>query len=296
MAYVMSDNPYNSKWTGSQIDEAMNIVQQNYDSLVKMPTFHETLNKHSEQLRQLLDEAIPSLNDILFDKNGNPKFIPITGGTVTGDRPQIASTISNVTPSMSESLALLHFPNVSGYVPAISYNLKNTSMSFGAFDIPEPSMGCYYGNELLAYVTYEGCLMGACWNDFAEFRKSDEQEPGRVICENGDGTLSRSWKRLQPGACVISDTYGFAIGETDECKTPVAVAGRVLAYPYEDWWCFEPGQPVCAGPNGTVSMMSRREARKYPDRIIGTVSELPTYEKWGKHDTLVNGRIWIKVK
>jgi hypothetical protein len=43
-------------------------------------------------------------------------------------------------------------------------------------------------------------------------------------------------------------------------------------------------------------MMSRREVRKYPDRIIGTVSELPTYEKWGKHDTVVNGRIWIKVK
>ena len=42
-------------------------------------------------------------------------------------------------------------------------------------------------------------------------------------------------------------------------------------------------------------MMSRREARKYPDRIIGTVSELPTYEKWGDN-TQVNGRIWIKVK
>ena len=43
-------------------------------------------------------------------------------------------------------------------------------------------------------------------------------------------------------------------------------------------------------------MMSRREARKYPDRIIGTVSELPTYEYWGKNKIPVNGRIWIKVK
>jgi hypothetical protein len=40
---------------------------------------------------------------------------------------------------------------------------------------------------------------------------------------------------------IISDTYGFAIGETEKCKTPVAVAGRVLAHTYEDWWTFEPG-------------------------------------------------------
>jgi hypothetical protein len=43
-------------------------------------------------------------------------------------------------------------------------------------------------------------------------------------------------------------------------------------------------------------MMSRREARKYPERIVGIVSELPTYEKWGNHNVEVNGRIWIKVK
>jgi hypothetical protein len=74
------------------------------------------------------------------------------------------------------------------------------------------------------------------------------------------------------------------------------VTGRVLAYPYEDWWTFEPGEAVCAGPNGTVSKMTRREIKKYPERIIGTVSELPTYEKWGKKKIPVNGRIWIRIK
>jgi hypothetical protein len=74
------------------------------------------------------------------------------------------------------------------------------------------------------------------------------------------------------------------------------VAGRVLAYTFEDWWTFEPGEPVCAGPNGTVSKMSRKEVRKYPDRIIGTVSELPTYEYWGNNHIKVNNRIWIKLK
>lgn len=148
----------------------------------------------------------------------------------------------------------------------------------------------------LASITTKGQVFGAVWNDFAEFRRSNEKEPGRIICENGDGSLSRSVKRLQPGAVIISDTYGFAIGQTEQCQTPVAVAGRVLAYPYEDWWTFEPGEPVCAGPDGTVSKMSRREVRKYPDRIIGTVSELPTYEYWGQDNIKVNGRIWIHIK
>lgn len=165
----------------------------------------------------------------------------------------------------------------------------------------QPGGAIYFGRSIsdgkhVAQITSSGKIFGAVWNDFAEYRKSDEQEPGRVICECGDGSLALSQKRLQAGANIISDTFGFAIGETEECQTPVAVAGRVLAYPYEDWWTFEPGEPVCTGPNGTISKMTRREVRKYPDRIIGTVSELPTYENWGQNQIKVNGRIWIKVK
>lgn len=134
--------------------------------------------------------------------------------------------------------------------------------------------------------------MGAAWNDFAEFRSSKVHEPGRVICENGDGTLSLAQERLQPGAEIISDTFGFAIGETEYCKTPVAIAGRVLAYPYEQ---VSVGDPVCAGPDGTVSVMTREEVKEYPDRMIGIVSEIPTYKYW--NDTVeVNGRIWIRIK
>jgi len=51
------------------------------------------------------------------------------------------------------------------------------------------------GDEILASVTSYG-VFGAVWNDFAEYRESDEKEAGRVICENGDGSLSRSYKRL----------------------------------------------------------------------------------------------------
>ena len=123
---------------------------------------------------------------------------------------------------------------------------------------------------------------GAVWNDYAEFRQSDELEPGRCIVENGDGSLSRSTERLQRGCEIVSDTYGFAIGETEECKCPTACAGRVLAYPYEAREEFRKyiGYCVCSGPNGTVSIMTEEEEMKYPGRIIGTISEVPEYNKW----------------
>lgn len=139
-------------------------------------------------------------------------------------------------------------------------------------------------------------MYGACWNDYAEYRISDCQEPGRVICENGDDTLSLAIERLQPAGNVISDTFGFAIGETEMAKTPIAVSGRVLVYPYEDRYSYNPGDAVCAAPGGTVSKMTREEIITYPERIIGTVSAIPEYETWGEGNISVNGRIWIKVK
>lgn len=140
-----------------------------------------------------------------------------------------------------------------------------------------------------------GVLYGAAWNDYAEYRISNETEAGRVICENGDDTLSLAIERLQPGAAIISDTFGFVIGETEKAKTPIAVSGRVLAYPFEDRESFAPGDAVCAGPGGTVSKMTREEIKEYPERIIGTVSAIPNYEIWG-NNVHVNGRIWIKVR
>lgn len=141
-------------------------------------------------------------------------------------------------------------------------------------------------------------VYGAVWNDYAEYRQSDITEPGRVVIENGDGTLSLSTKRLQRGAEIISDTFGFAIGETDECKTPIAATGRVLAYTYEpiEEYKSKIGWPVCSGPNGTVSIMSEEEEEKYPSRIIGTISEIPTYEEWGTGKVKVDGRVWIRIK
>ena len=108
--------------------------------------------------------------------------------------------------------------------------------------------------------------------------------------------MTLSSKRLQPGANIVSDTFGFSIGETYLAQTPIAVCGRVLAYPLEDKQIYEPGDAVCSGPNGTISKMTREEIKEWPDRIVGYVSEIPNYEVWGSDQVKVNGRIWIKIK
>lgn len=140
-------------------------------------------------------------------------------------------------------------------------------------------------------------VYGAVWNDYAEFRKTNEKvKPGQVVVDNDDGSLNITYARLLPGAQVVSDTFGFAIGETEKTKTPLAVSGRVLVYTYQDRNKYHAGQAVCSAPNGTVDIMTRREIETYPDAIVGIVSEIPDYEEWGQDNVKVNGRIWIKVK
>ena len=145
-------------------------------------------------------------------------------------------------------------------------------------------------------------LYGAVWNDYAEFRETKKEiEPGRCIVETGQGDLILSTKRMQEGCEIVSDTFGFAIGQSKKCNTPTAASGRVLAFPYENKELFKPGKPVCSGPNGTVSIMTEEEAKEYPWCIIGTVSEIPNYTEWqcGDEHTKplkVNGRIWIRIR
>lgn len=142
-------------------------------------------------------------------------------------------------------------------------------------------------------------VYGAVYNDYAEYRQTREEiEPGRCIIENGDGTLSLSTQRLMRGCEIVSDTFGFAIGKTEKCQTPIATSGRVLAYCLEgqEYAKNYTGWPVCSGPNGTVSIMTEEEEEKYPSRIIGTISEVPTYDTWGSNNVKINGRIWIRVR
>ncbi len=139
-------------------------------------------------------------------------------------------------------------------------------------------------------------VRGAVFNDYAEYRESLIKEPGRCVVETGYGDLELSTKRLQLGGNIVSDTFGFSIGETNKAQTPIAVCGRVLAYPYEDKYKFTAGAAVCSGPNGTISLMTREEIKEWPDAIIGYVSEIPEYKEWGTDKIQINNRIWIKLK
>jgi len=211
---------------------------------------------------------------------------------------------------LGRSNALLKITSYLGYNAIYSMKTTNGDWSCGVYS----SNTLYWSyvtdtnfnagtNETTAQMrlTADGYLYAtrvynAVWNDYAECRSADTEEPGRVVIEGKFGIMTKSTKRLQAGGSIISDTYGTSMGETDNCKTPVAVAGRVLAYPYEDRYSYPLGAAVCTGPNGTVSLMTREEIREYPERILGTVSEIPEYEVWGSGNVKVNGRIWIKVK
>jgi hypothetical protein len=142
------------------------------------------------------------------------------------------------------------------------------------------------------------------WNDYAECRSTAIKEPGRVVYETKEKIMQLANERLMPGCRIISDTFGFLIGTKENCDTPIAVSGRVLVYPYQDRENYTLGAAVCSAPNGTVDIMTREEIMMYPERIIGTVSEIPDYETWEGGGVLTNdgqpipvkGRIWIYVR
>jgi hypothetical protein len=149
---------------------------------------------------------------------------------------------------------------------------------------------------------YASKVYNAVWNDYAECRNVALNEAGYCVKETVYGQMVKTTQRLEAGCKITSDTYGACMGETEYAKTPIAVAGRVLAYPYRNRNEYELGAAVCSAPNGTVDIMTREEIIQYPERIVGTVSEIPNYEIWNggtKEDTKpikVNGRIWIYVK
>lgn len=193
--------------------------------------------------------------------------------------------------------ALLGSGNIKGIVTLTTTGGNIVSLT-GKYDST-------HGHHIQTSVLVGTQIWGAVWNDYAEFRETKSPiEPGRCIIETGNGDLVLSTERLQNGAEIVSDTYGFAIGQTEKCNTPIASNGRVLAYLYEDTAIAKCniGQPVCSGPNGTVSIMTNKEARDYPWKIIGTISEIPNYDKWqigeleNNQFIEVNNRIWIRIR
>ena len=247
-------------------------------------------------------------------------YLPLSGGTMSGNIIFPSGSVSLIQKQNSSSNYTAMCKWLQGGVSEATYDPQighhNTGETNGAIVLlpystaAEPwggSVGLYVGSTSLKFngkqVWKAGdAVTGAVWNDYAECREADTIDPGYVLVEVGDDSLTKSTERLSSFAGVSSDTWGFSQGETDKAKTPIAVAGRVLVYPYQDRNNYKPGDCVCAAPGGTVDIMTREEVIQWPDRIVGTVSSVPSYEKWGGGETAdrgpvdVNGRIWIKVR
>lgn len=158
-------------------------------------------------------------------------------------------------------------------------------------DVDHGSIKRFNMGDVGIYISDSGVMHGAAWNDYAETRQIEKNvEPGDVVCESGNGKLELSSCKLQACSYVVSDTYGVVIGEDKDI--PVAIAGRVLVKIENKQ--VSVGDCVCAGKNGKAVVMTRREIKKFPDRILGVVTEIPSYEFW--NGIKVNNRVWIKIR
>lgn len=211
--------------------------------------------------------------------NGWKQVFTTSGGTITG----------NLTVSKTGARTI-----ATNGTNSVWFGINEGGTNWGIYDATNAKyvIACNGTKVHSGYPIY-----GAVWNDYAEFRNQTEKvEPGYCATCGKDGKLRKANKRLQYCEGIVSDTFGFSIGSTDKCKTPLAVSGRVLAYYAGDIEDYDIGDAVCANYDGKITKMTREEIREYPERILGTVSEIPTYETWGDGKVSTKNRIWIKVK
>lgn len=233
---------------------------------------------------------------------------------VDGSFTQYTNSVTSMTWIYGRSTAAVIVPTYNEYHAGLSMKTSDGSWEIGVYQhnnlwftyVPDTQYTSGQNTGVFqTHMSADGKVWGAVYNDYAEMRNVPEAQiensslkPGTCVCEVGDGTMVATTERLQRGCKIISDTFGFNIGETEDCKTPIAVSGRALVYLDQDREIARDyiGWPVCSGPNGTVSIMTEEEEEKYPSRIVGTISEIPNYERWGSSDVEVNGRIWIYVR
>ena len=225
--------------------------------------------------------------------NHSHSYLPLSGGTLTG----VVNSSSTINLYGSNA----YFSLATGASATRCYFQTYNPVNAGVDDANlKAGFGFGWANSLT--IDKSGNVVaktvaGAIWNDYAEYRTQEEEvKPGYCVVSNDKGQVSKTTEKLQMCDGIVSDTFGFSIGETDAAKTPLAVAGRVLAYCAGNREDYRAGDIVCAGPEGRVMKMTRKEIREYPDRIIGHVSEIPSYNTWGTGNIAVNGRIWIKVR
>ena len=263
--------------------------------------------------RKVLDSS--NYSTYCAEASHSHSYLPLAGGTMTGNITMSANTFvqkegGSVNYIKGRDSALIKTTSYNGYGAILSAKTTDGSWEIGTYSSNTLrfiySSDANYNNNTNTVINVNidangkltaPSVANAIWNDYAEYRCSNcEDQYGRCVIDQDDGKMILANKRLLPGAKIISDTWGHTMGETKEAKTPIAVAGRVLVYPYKNRDKYHAGQCVCTAPNGTVDIMTRAEIITHPDAIIGIVSEIPNYETWGTGNVKVNGRIWIYIK
>ena len=139
-------------------------------------------------------------------------------------------------------------------------------------------------------------VYGAVYNDYQEYRAQVEYiKPGYVQLSNNGKLYKQNKDRQRNVQGVVSDVFGFQIGEQNQNQLPVQVSGRALVYA-ENKKRLKVGDQVCTTKNGTVRKMKWWEKLLFPEQIVGFVDEIPSYSTWGSSNVRVDGRIWIRVK
>ena len=238
-------------------------------------------------------------------------YLPLSGGTMTGsitlsgNTTQIKKAGTSASWINGRDQAAVRITSYNAYNAGLSMKTTNGSWEIGVYTndnlwftyAPDANYNAGTNSVAQFRAASNGVIFGAAWNDYAEYRTQKEKiEPGYCVASTDNGEVYKTTEKLQACDGIVSDTFGFAIGETEECETPLAVAGRVLAYCEGNRYDYHSGDTVCAGPDGKVCKMTREEIKEWPDRIIGIVSEIPEYETWGTGNIAVNNRIWLKVR
>lgn len=283
----------------------INLGVSSIDSLINNNSIYGFTAKAEEQTVDYtfgvlnLERSANNINELIVNINGTQKTLKVgqnfqfeTGQSLGGFNviiDGVAETILISGLGLNAFNSTEYLPLAGGTVTGVtvfSNTTTSTSTSTGAVKIS--------GGLGVAKDIYGAKVHGSVYNDYAEYRQSiDHIEPGYIVYSDDEGILRKTKNRLQHFEGVVSDTFGFSIGKTDKAQTPLAVAGRVLVYTDEE---LHAGDVVCAGENGKASKMDNIEIANKPDRIVGIVSEIPTYDTWGEDNIPVNGRVWIRVK
>lgn len=225
-------------------------------------------------------------SDYFLAADGKWRQISMNATNITYNNQSLDEVLNNITQNPGAAVKTY---SGSQYGTTYVASLRSMPSTQGA------TVDALYCNSGVRIDNVNSVLYGAAWNDIAEFRQATKKfAPGHCLTED-NGTLVFSSHSRDRMCYIVSDTYGFCFGPEAETNVPVAIVGRVLAYA-ADRNSLKVGDAVCSDGRGQIRKMKWWEKIFYPQSIVGYVSEIPSYQYWGEHRTLVNERVWVRVR